>query len=383
VRRIPMQPRARWQQTVESQGLLWHSGAQPYWNEAACYEFSSSEVDSIEAVTGELHGMCLKAVRRVIDQKRYRDFGIPAAFDALIEAAWEAEPPSLYGRFDLAYSAKGQLKLLEYNADTPTSLLEAAVIQWYWLEDQRKLHPRRDQFNSIHEKLIALWKLFRPYLNGTHIHFTSADDVEDGYTVAYLQDTAQQAGYTTSAFPIGELGYHEAEREFRDPEERVIHTLFKLYPWEWIANEPGGGFVKTDAGRTTIIEPVWKMLLSNKAILAVLWELYPGHLNLLATALDTPPPGVHSWVRKPKMSREGNNITIYENGAAVLSTDGDYGEEGYVCQELLDIAAFNGQYPVLGSWVIGHEDDAPAGVGIRESATRVTGNTSQFVPHWF
>ncbi len=175
MRRIAVKPRANWQQTVESQGLLWHSGKQPYWNEAACYEFSAAEVDSVEAITGELHGMCLQAVQRVIDQKRYREFGIPPGFDALIEAAWEAEPPSLYGRFDLAYSAKGQLKLLEYNADTPTSLLEAAVIQWYWLEDMRKQQTRfvrpRDQFNSIHDKLIALWKVFGPYLKGTHIHF--------------------------------------------------------------------------------------------------------------------------------------------------------------------------------------------------------------------
>ncbi len=163
----------------------------------------------------------------------------------------------------------------------------------------------------------------------------------------------------------------------------MIHTLFKLYPWEWIANEPGGALVQKDAGRTTIIEPVWKMLLSNKAILAVLWEIYPGHPNLLASRLDEPPPGVRSWVRKPKMGREGNNITIYENGSAVLSTAGDYGEEGYVCQELLEAATFDGRYPVLGSWVIGHEENAASGAGIRESTARITGNTSQFVPHWF
>jgi glutathionylspermidine synthase len=36
----------------------------------------------------------------------------------------------LYGRFDLAYRGDGPPKLLEYNADTPTALFEAAVVQW-------------------------------------------------------------------------------------------------------------------------------------------------------------------------------------------------------------------------------------------------------------
>ena len=82
--------------------------------------------------------MSLAAVQHVIDNKLYAQMGIPASAVPLVETSWEAEPPSLYGRFDLAYCGNGPPKLLEYNADTPTSLLEAAVAQWYWLEDA---HP--------------------------------------------------------------------------------------------------------------------------------------------------------------------------------------------------------------------------------------------------
>ncbi len=100
--------------------------------------------------------------------------------------------------FDFAYHGVHPPKLLEYNADTPTSLLEAAVVQWYWLEDT---FPRCNQFNSIHERLIARWAELTPYLPERRIDFCSMDDVEDGMTVTYLMDTAQQAGLTSSLFP--------------------------------------------------------------------------------------------------------------------------------------------------------------------------------------
>lgn len=90
-------------------------------------------------------------------------------------------------RFDLAYDGLQPTKLLEYNADTPTSLVEAAVAQWYWLEET---HPDRDQFNSIHQRLIALWRELPPEFPKRHIDFCSADDLEDWMTITYLLDTA-------------------------------------------------------------------------------------------------------------------------------------------------------------------------------------------------
>jgi glutathionylspermidine synthase len=109
----------------------------------------------------------------------------------LIEASWHAETPSIYGRFDLTYDGTRPPRLLEYNADTPTSLLEAAVVQWYWLEDSA---PASDQFDSSHERLIELWKHLASAIPGGRIDFTSIDNLEEGITVTYLADTARQAG---------------------------------------------------------------------------------------------------------------------------------------------------------------------------------------------
>jgi len=375
MRRVAAEPRPNWQQRVEEAGLVWHSGEQVYWNESAFYEFTAPEIDLLETATNELEQMTLAAAQHIIDNHLYARLAIPPHAISLIESSWEAEPPSLYGRFDLAYDGVNPPKLLEYNADTPTSLLEAAVVQWYWLQDR---FPSRDQFNSIHERLIALWKELTPYLPGGRIDFCSMDDREDGMTVTYLQDTAQQAGLAASAFPIAEIGWNG--RSFVGPDDRELEAVFKLYPWEWMVREEFGRHIAS--APTLWIEPPWKMLLSNKGLLPVLWDLYPRHPYLLEARFDS--PGLMmSWVKKPLLGREGANITLHQPGKD-LETTGSYGQEGFIYQELAPMENSSGVYPVLGSWVIGHEEgNAAAGMGIRESATPITNNLSQFVPHLF
>ena len=376
MRRIASTPRRNWEKKVEEAGLTWHSGQQPYWNESAFYEFTAKEVDVLESATNELEKMTLRAAQHVIDHQLYARMGIPQTAIPPIESSWKAEPPALYGRFDLAYDGVHPPKLLEYNADTPTSLLEAAVAQWYWLEE---LFPKRDQFNSLHERLIASWKELTPYLPGGRVDFCSMDDREDGMTVTYLQDTAHQAGLKTSIFPIDEVGWNG--EAFVGPDDRPLGAIFKLYPWEWMVHEDFGQHIGQDG--TMWIEPPWKMLLSNKGILPVLWELYPRHPYLLEASFIG--PGLMmSWVKKPLLGREGANITLHQPGQDDVETPGDYGAEGFIYQDCARLQTFDGKYPVIGSWIIGHEEgNAAAGMGIREADTPITTNTSQFVPHLF
>jgi glutathionylspermidine synthase len=376
MRRELVEPRPNWRQDVEKLGLIFHTPkGVPYWDESVCYRFTSAEIDTLEAATEELQQLCLKAGQFIIDNDRFSDLHIPPAAVPAIKDAWEKEPPSLYGRFDLAYDGRNPPKLLEYNAQTPTALLEASVVQWYW---RREVRPATDQFNSIHEKLIAKWTDLRSYLKGDALYFMHVDDAEDMMTVSYLRDTAEQARIRTSALLVREVGWNESAQCFRDLEEKPIRSLFALYPWEWLLGEFSGPVLKT-CGAMDWIEPIWKMMWSNKGLLAILWEMFPQHPNLLEAHLQHP-GGMGEYARKPLLSREGANVTLHTLGGTV-ETPGDYGEEGYVYQALAPIPCFDGNRPVLGSWYI--TDQGPAGMGIRESATPITDNLSRFVPHYF
>jgi len=379
MKRVAIKPRANWEKKVEEIGLIYHhTEGRPYWNEAAYYVFRSSEIDRIELATNELHQMCLKAAQHIIDNNRFKELAIPDAAVPVIKQAWEDEPPAIYGRFDLAYDGE-QLKLLEYNADTPTALLEASVAQWYWLQD---LFPKLDQFNSIHEKLLAKWQELKPYL-ANPVHFTyleppNVENSEDLMTVSYLMDIASQASFDTVLVRIDDIGRDAARNCFIDLDHRPIRSMFKLYPWEWLLRDQFADQLLSTYTHTQWIEPIWKMLLSNKGILPILWELFPGHPNLLECHFNQP-RGLNEYVKKPLLSREGANLTI-RRGGSLQETEGPYGDEGFIYQSLAHIPAFDEVYPVLGSWVI---DGAAAGIGIRESFSPATDNLSSFVPHLF
>jgi glutathionylspermidine synthase len=359
---------------VEEHGLTYHTiEGQVYWDETAYYSFSSTEIDELEEATVELHTLCIAAAEHVIDKKLYDRLMIPPQAIPLIERSWENDEPSIYGRFDFAYDGRTPPKLLEYNADTPTALLEASVIQWFWLKER---FPDADQFNSIHEKLIEGWQGLKQYLDEPLYFGCVKDAPEDLGNLEYLRDTAIQAGIQTDLIFIEDLGFDSVNSQYVDTVDNPVTSLFKLYPWEWLMSEYFGRYLQQSG--IALIEPAWKMILSNKGILPILWELNPRHPNLLEASFDAE----HfrdNFVSKPLLSREGGNICIHRNGAT-HEYEGSYGGKGNIFQELAHIPVFSGNYPVIGSWVICGE---PAGIGIREDRQEVTTNSSRFVPHLF
>jgi glutathionylspermidine synthase len=394
MRRRTVTPRDNWQKRVEKVGLTYHTLADgtPYWDESAYWEFSAREIDRLEAATNEIQRLALAAGDVILNQNRLAQMGIPAAAHDAIRTAWNAEPPALYGRLDLAYDGD-TIKLLEYNADTPTALVETAVAQWYWLQD---CFPDADQFNSAHEKLVAKWKDLRDYITSP-IYFADAGSEEDRMTTAYLEDTAQQAGIKTHHIRMHDIGWDAKRAAFVDLDDRVMGTLFKLYPWEWLLAEPFGPSALSTLppasplreygprkdrrtwGSTLWIEPIWKMMWSNKALLAILWELNPGHELLLPAYIDGPHE-LTSYVRKPFFGREGQGIAVIHDGQVVEGAPGSGIAENCVYQALAPMAEAAGKLAVFGSWLI---DGESAGMGIRESRGLITNNTSGFVPHLF
>ncbi len=369
MRREALSPRPEWRTKVEALGLDFHTqNDEPYWWEAACYAFSAAEIDVIEEATDALHRLCLDAVDRLVAAGDFGRLAIPEAFWPWVAESWRRRDPDLYGRFDLAFDGSGPPKMLEYNADTPTALIEAAVVQWYWLEEAK---PGDDQFNSIHDKLIAAWaELRRLHPDTARIHFAGVlDEPEDRLTLEYLRDVCGQAGWPTEQLDIAELGWNG--QAFTDLAERPIQALFKLYPWEWLLHESFGSHLLKDPA--AFIEPPWKMLLSNKAILPILWEMFPGHPNLLPAFFERDKIA-GPCVEKPVHGREGKDVRL------VAANEPGSLHRGRIYQAAAPLPVFDGMYALIGSWIIAGK---AAGIGLREDKMPVTTNTSRFVPHYF
>jgi glutathionylspermidine synthase len=382
MQRIVCPERDDWRATAEACGFDFHTiDDERYWDERAYYAFSLEEIErEIEGPTAEIDAMCLELVARTIDDEdKLRRLKIPEAFWPLVAESWHRDEAGLYGRLDLSFDGHGPAKLLEYNADTPTSIFEAAVFQWTWLEqaiERRIISGHADQFNSIHERLIECWTKLG---GGRHLHLAGmTEDSEDAGTLAYLEDTASQAGLETTLIDIEEIGWREVGGGFVDLDGRDIALAFKLYPWEWMFHEAFGA--KLLEAPTRWIEPPWKAILSNKGMLPLLWEMFRGHPNLLPAYFEDDPDAASlggSFVRKPLFSREGANVTLVSE-ATIIRQDGPYGAEGFIRQAYAPLPNFANSYPVLGSWLVDH---APCGLSIREDENPITGNSSRFLPH--
>ena len=384
MKRHSLPERPDWRRKAEESGFAFHTidGAK-YWDESACYAFTLEEIErDIEDPSQELANMCYDAVREILNSDELLTrMRIPQKAWDYMGSTWQRGDKDLYGRFDLRYDGTGPAKLLEFNADTPTSLFEASYFQWAWLEDARAsdIVPRdADQFNSIQDKLIDAFNA----LGEAHRRLTFAcvkNHAEDRGTVEYLEDCARQAGLETSFVYIEDIGI-DPKGQFTDLDDLVITDLFKLYPWEWMIDEDFAQYLLQDSCR--VIEPAWKMALSNKGLLAVLWKMFEGHPNLLPAYFEDDPAAAKliaggAYARKPIFGREGANVELI-GAKHPARAEGPYGAEGYVVQALAQLPAFEGNYPVLGSWIVAGQ---ACGLGLREDTKPITSNTSRFVQH--
>lgn len=397
MQRLPFTPRKNWLEITQNRdGFIFPTpDNKPYWAESMdsphYYQFTMKQINVIDKAAEDVHQMCLHAVDWVVKNELFRLFDIHEKFWDAIKESWKNDKEKfLYGRFDFSYDGVNPPKMLEYNADTPTTLFEAGTVQWNWMEDMKNdgaIPENSDQFNRIHEDLIErfqfLTSLESDENKGNPWVFSSCkhDNFEDESTVFYLMDLAQQAGLETSFVYVDEIGLGELDgtNYLTDLNDMTIHNWFKLYPYEWLMEDNFGDYIPEIQKHTNIVEPLWKSLLSNKAILPILYYLFPDSEYILPADFEDEYYGDYKGtVIKPILSREGDNIQIRTDESEECNTEGNYGDYKKIVQKFHALPNFDGNYPVIGVWMIGHK---ASGMSIREADQLVTRDDSRFIPH--
>lgn len=383
--RIPIKERANWPQKAADYGFKFHTmHGQRYWDESAYYQFSLAQIEQgIEQPTEDIQQMCLAVVEKVVaDDELMRRFCIPPSHWDFVRQSWLNGDPSLYSRLDFSYDGVGPAKLYENNADTPTSVYETGFWQWLWLQDNvdsGAIVRHADQFNSLQEKLVNRFKDLGFLTPNRELHFACCKNTEeDRGTVQYLEDCAKFADLKTQFIFIEDIGI-DPQQNFTNLNDETISWLFKLYPWEFMLQEEFGQHLGTNNVR--YLEPPWKSILSNKALLPMLWRMFPDHPNLLPAFFEDElhlAGGCESLVKKPIFSREGANISIIKNQTELLSSSGPYGDEGFIYQATHMLPTFGKNHTLIGSWLVG---DEAAGISIREDLNPITQDMSRFLPH--
>ncbi|RKK06884.1 hypothetical protein BFJ66_g17365 [Fusarium oxysporum f. sp. cepae] len=421
MRRTASKTRPNFTRLVQSQGLVYAdytvpNAREPYWPDDRYYSFTSKEIALLEDASKDVFNMCCEALDYLVEHPDIVSgkMAVPAFTLKHIVESWTREPAwgSVYGRFDVCFGGLDHPderlrtpKFYEFNADTPTSIVEAACIQWLWLQ---QTGLGNDQFNSVTERLVEGWKrnleiIEKKLGHKPVVYFAIAQEPsgEDAMNTTLLAETCREAGWTPKHIYMDEICLSKKDGRFYDSDGDHIDVVFKLYPWEYMIEEPFAEACfedmsnigkRDDAGNyiggTVWIEAPYKMLWSNKALFAILWELFeddPRSQWLLPTYLESEAPASFTdYARKPIFAREGCDISLRKDGETLDdNSTGYYGSEGYILQELAVLPDFKdaqnvSHYPVIGLWIV---DGEPAGMGIREDDRPITTNTSTFIPH--
>jgi glutathionylspermidine synthase len=375
-----------------------------YWDERTAVEFSAEEIDTLELAANSCHGMAMAATKAIIElgsDSDLIDIGIPENMVSLVRQSWGKQEPSFYGRFDFAlHFEDGKLvpKCYEYNADTPTSLFEASIVQWQWLQDM----GLPDQFNFIHERLVehigalVADKEIRLSPN-TEFYLTSEDCKEDLGTIRYLQDVLLEVGLPANLIEVSQIALADNGWSFLDvrneDDVKPIEMIFKLYPWERFAL--GELFKAVPTSQTKWVEPAWKLVMSSKGLLAKMYEMFPDSPWLIPTRLASasevsvmsnvsarlPMSGYEhkDFVMKPCLSREGSGVHVFKGTQVIKAKEGEFNSKQHVIQGYVPSHKIDEGTIMAGVWVVG---GVACGLGIRLDG-EITGDLARFLPHFF
>jgi len=334
---------------LEELGFNWHTdsdGTKYIADELV--EVSHEEAEEYYEATNTIYDMYVEAAEYVITNDLFFELGIPFNLVDVIKKSWENDVHwHIYGRFDLAGGIDGKpIKLIEFNADTPTSLFESALLQWALLKHNNLDEAK--QFNNIYEaisenfkRLITLFddtEEFDTRYDGWKILFSSiANNDEEEATTKLLQQIATDAGFNTGFEYLENTEFDEDG--IYDAHENPYEYWFKLYPWEDIAiDEPELATMLTNImnnQKAIILNPAYTLLFQSKGMMKILCDLFPESPYLLKTSFE-PLEGVKQ-VQKAVFGREGANTKIInKDGSIAHAVDGAYDNHKKIYQEYVE-----------------------------------------------
>ena len=370
MRRLQSDPRPEWKVWAESLDYSWHSeGGACSWNEGVAYLLTSDEVEILRVRADEVHAMCLTVVEKVVRENLWSRLGIRTEDVPLLRLSWERREWSLTGRFDFMLDAQGEMKLIEYNAESALTLIETAKVQRAWLKEAM---PDHKQFNTLRESLVAAWRGCGVY--SAHAAWRPRHREVEA-TMRFMAGTMREAGIKTTLMAMHCLGWESRRGEFVDGDGQVIECCAKLYPWAWMLEERFAAHVPQ--ARCRFVEPAWRHLLGAKGLLVLLWEQFPGHPALLP-AFDDDSRLEGAFVSKPLFGREGHNITIRSHDRVMQQSSGDFEGMPVIHQQLAESPRFDGCIPQFGVWMV---EGRAVALGMRETESLIIDGDSPFTPH--
>lgn len=332
----------------------------------------SAEQELIHA-TNELHLMYLHATDKVLkDDNLLALFDIPEALWPRLRLSWQRRRHHMItGRLDFCMDERG-LKVYEYNADSASCHAETGLILDKWAQQAGEV-AGSDPGEYLLDALANTWK----HSDATpFVHILQDHDAEESYHAQFMQRALTKAGFESKILHgLDELHWAESG-QLVDGENRPVSCVWKTWAWETALDQlreeseadhaalpirtghPKNAVRLIDVllrPEVMVFEPLWTVIPSNKAILPVLWSLFPHHRYLLDADFELNAELEQSgYAVKPIAGRCGNNIGLISHEDRVLDeTSGKFAEQKNIYQQLWCLPKVAGRYIQLCTFTVG------------------------------
>lgn len=361
------------------------------WDESSAYIISRKEVDDLLEAVNPVIRMGREAVDFLLDGD-WGTLGIPLQMFESLRDSFDSQELEFITRYDFAYLGNGQLKLVGIEADSPRSLIETAHTQRAWLFDKFRARinaHKVTQLNSIPELSIEAFRRLREISRFNSMHFASSsyDKTEDLLIANFMKGLAETAGWATRNTRIKDLHWDIKQSAWKDTENNYITALFKQYPWEMLLRQNISKDLFENNNLEMILEPSWKTILSNRAILPAMYELYPKSEILSPAFLNSHKGLGNNIVTGPLLHTSSRNEMGILNGRKFTAwgeQQKDFSNQRVLAHRKMEIpkrfrdASGGYRFAYLSFFTIAGN---PAGFGIRETRLPILGIHTTFKPH--
>jgi glutathionylspermidine synthase len=339
------------------------------------------------------------------DDELLAELGLPEAAWSAVRASLPSLLPTLIGRFDFAATPAG-IKMLEFNAETPTDIVEAFYVNEKVCQFFDVINPNHDLEKKIAPAFErAILEYSRSGNAVARIVFSSVEwHDEDAGTTRYLLN---QSGLAARFVPLSQLRVYDDRLQVWDGQNHTpIDLMYRLHPLEKLAEEQDGDGYPTGrhvleivAGqKLALINPPAAMLAQSKATQALIWSLHEDGSfftpteheaiadHMLPTYFENRFQGRCAYVTKPIYGREGGAVTVFGADGVAWARDEElnYWEQPVVYQQYVElpkhtVETLHGLYCgriIYGTFLL---DGSGSGIVCRVGS-RITGNMAYYQP---
>lgn len=304
--------------------------------------------------TNELHLMYLHATDKVLkDDSLLRNFNVPEILWPRIRLSWKKRRYQMItGRLDFCMDERG-LKVYEYNADSASCHTETGWILQKWAE-QAGLNIGTNPGDGLLDALTGAWKHSDAK---SYVHLMQDTDAEESYHALFMQKALSQAGFNSKILHGLDDLHWDSHGRLVDSDNNKVKCVWKTWAWETVLEqlrEESESQIAAPPIRTghpdnnvrlidvllrpeiLVFEPLWTVIPSNKAILPVLWSLFPNHRYLLESTFELNDNLIkNGYAVKPIAGRCGNNIELVNSKEQILDkTHGRFAQQENIYQQL-------------------------------------------------